>query len=191
MARAFASRPHILGVDDAPFRKGRDREVPIVGVVMEGPDLVESVAIGAFPVDGEDVAGYLAGWIGNRRGYRGIQAILLGGITIAGLGLVDLEALAAALTRPVLAVTRRDPTGSELRLALRAAGLVERLALLDRSPPAFEAAAGLYVAAAGLSPAEAAALVRRTLGKSRLPEPLRVAHMVAAALVNGESHGRV
>jgi endonuclease V-like protein UPF0215 family len=186
-----ASRPHVLGVDDAPFRKGRDREVPIVGVVMEGPDLVEAIAIGRFPVDGEDAAGYLAGWIRELRAYRGIQAIFLGGVTIAGLGLVDLEALAGALRRPVLAVTRRDPAGSELRRALRAAGLADRLPLLDRSPPAFETAPGLYVAAAGLSPAEAASLVRRTLGKSRLPEPLRLAHIVAAALVNGESRGRV
>jgi len=52
-------------------------------------------------------------------------------------------------------------------------------------------AAGLYLAAAGVAPAEAAELVRRTVGKSRLPEPLRIAHLVAAALVSGESRGRV
>jgi endonuclease V-like protein UPF0215 family len=34
-------RPHILGIDDGPFAKGATREVAIVGVVMEGPDLVE------------------------------------------------------------------------------------------------------------------------------------------------------
>lgn len=185
------SRPHVLGVDDAPFRKGHDRDVPIVGVVMEGPDLIEAIAIGSFPVDGDDATGYLARWIGELRAFRGIQAIFLGGITIAGLGLVDLEQLAETLSRPVLAVTRHDPANSELRRALRGAGLSERLPLLDRIPPAFAAAPGLYVAAAGLSLAEATALVHRTLAKSRVPEPLRVAHMVAAALVSGESHGRV
>ena len=191
MVRALASRPHVLGVDDAPFRKGRDREVPIVGVLMEGPDLVEAIAIGHFPVDGDDAAGYLGGWIQSLRGFRGMQAVILGGITIAGLGLVDLAKLAGALSRPVLAVTRHDPAGSQLRRALHAARLSERLPVLARSPPAFEAAPGLHVAAVGLSPAEAAALVRLTLGKSRLPEPLRVAHMVAGALATGESRGRV
>jgi len=125
------------------------------------------------------------------RAYRSTQAILLGGITIAGLGLVDLAALAGALGRPVLAVTRRDPANSELRRALRVAGLSERLPLLDRSPPALPVAPGLYLAAAGVTPAEAAELVRLTVGKSRLPEPLRIAHLVAAALVSGESRGRV
>jgi endonuclease V-like protein UPF0215 family len=185
------SRPHVLGVDDAPFTKGRDREVPIVGVLMEGADLVESVAIGSFPVDGDDPAGYLAGWIRGLRAYRSIQAILVGGVTIAGLGLIELDTLASSLRRPVLAVTRRDPSDSELRRALRAAGLSDRIPALDRSPPALQVAPGLYVAAAGLTPGEAAALVRQTLGKSRLPEPLRIAHLVAAALASGESRGRV
>ena len=184
-------REHVLGIDDAPFRKGQDREVAIVGVVMEGPDLVEAVAVGSIPVDGDDVTGLLSAWIRDLRTFRSIQAILLGGITIAGLGVVDLDLLARSVGRPALAVTRHNPAGSELRRALRAAGLTDRLPLVDRSPAAIEAAPGLYVAAAGLSPAEAAALVRRMLGKSRLPEPLRIAHMVAGALATGQSRGRV
>ena len=35
------------------------------------------------------------------------------------------------------------------------------------------------------------ALARATLGKAQLPEPLRIAHLIAAALVSGESRGRV
>jgi uncharacterized protein len=189
--RHRAARPHVLGIDDAPFRKGKDQEVPIVGVVMEGPDLVEAVTVGRIPVDADDAASVLCSWIRSLRGFRSIQAILLGGITIAGLGVVDLDQLATGVERPALAVTRRNPAQSELRRALRAAGLSQRLPLLDRSPPAIEAAPGLYVAAAGLSPAEAAMLVRLMLRKSRLPEPLRIAHMVAAALATGQSRGRV
>jgi len=185
------SRPHVLGIDDAPFTKGRDREVPIVGVLMEGADLVEAIAIGSFPVDGDDAATHLAGWIRGLRGYRSTQAILVGGVTIAGLGVIDLDALARSVELPVLAVTRHDPSASELRTALRAAGLADRLPVLDRSPPSLQVAPGLYVAAAGVTPGEAAELVRHTLGKSRLPEPLRIAHLVAAALTSGESRGRV
>ena len=108
-------REHVLGIDDAPFRKGQDREVPIVGVVMEGPDLVEAVAVGSIPVDGDDVTGLLSAWIRDLRTFRSIQAILLGGITIAGLGVVDLDVLARSVGRPALAVTRRNPVGSPLR----------------------------------------------------------------------------
>jgi endonuclease V-like protein UPF0215 family len=92
--RQLISRPHVLGIDDAPFRKGRDQSVPIVGVVKEGPDLIEAVAVATFAVDGDDAAGFLSAWVGGLRAYRSIQAILLGGITIAGLGVVDLDKLA-------------------------------------------------------------------------------------------------
>jgi endonuclease V-like protein UPF0215 family len=184
-------RLHVLGIDDAPFAKGRDTVVPIVGVLMEGADLVEAVAVTAFPVDGADAADFLARWIMGLRFRASLRAVVLGGVTIAGLGLVDLAVLAERIARPVLAVTRRDPAGSELRRALVAAHLEDRLPVLERSPPAERVRDGLYVAAAGIAPAEAATLVHATLGKSRVPEPLRVAHLIARALTMGESRGRV
>ncbi|HET8625447.1 MAG TPA: DUF99 family protein [Gemmatimonadales bacterium] len=188
---AAVSRFHILGVDDAPFVKRADTRVPVVGVLMEGATLVESVAVTSFPVDGDDATGFLAGWIGGLRCRPSVQAVVLGGITIAGLGLVDLEALATGLGNPVFAVTRRDPAGSELREALVAAGLDQRLLILDRCPPARRFREGLYVSAAGITGDDGTSLITSTLGKSRLPEPLRVAHLIGRALASGESRGRV
>jgi len=120
-----------------------------------------------------------------------IQAIILGGITVAGLGLVDMTALAEKLALPVLVVTRRNPLGSDLADALRAAGLSQRLAVLERTPRAYGTDAGFYLAHAGATRIEAERLVTATLGKSRLPEPLRVAHIIGQAIVLRESRGRV
>jgi uncharacterized protein len=184
-------RPHILGVDDAPFDKRQDLPVPIVGVVMEGPDRVESIALGEFPVDGEGAAEYLGSWVRGLRSRPTLQAVILGGITIAGLGIVDLTELAERLGLPVLAVTRHNPAASELADALHAAGLSHRLALLDRIPRAFGLGEGLYLAHAGATRVEAERLVRTTIAKSRLPEPLRLAHLIGQALVLRESRGRV
>lgn len=184
-------RPHLLGIDDAPFRKEQPEDVPIVGVMMEGATLVEGVAVGAFPVDGAGATAYLAEWIGAQRWHEALQGVVLGGITIAGLGLVDLQTLSDALDRPVMAATRHDTTTDDLATALRAAGLEARLPLLERTPPAHRVEDGLFVACAGASSAKAARLVRAALGKARLPEPLRVAHLIGAALVQGTSRGRV
>ena len=184
-------RPHILGVDDAPFDKGQAQPVAIVGVVMEGPDRIESIAVGEFPVDGEGATDYLAGWIGGLRARPTLQAVILGGITVAGLGIVDVAALAERLALPVLVVTRRDPARSELAAALQAAALADRLPLLDRIPRAFGLGDGLYLAHAGVSRVDAERLVRGSLAKARLPEPLRVAHLVGQAIVLGETRGRV
>lgn len=189
--RHQAGRPHILGIDDAPFDKRQAAPVPIVGVVMEGADRVESVALGEFPVDGERATEYLAAWITGLRTRPALQAVILGGVTIAGLGIVDAAALAEQLALPVLIVTRHDPARSELADALKAAGLSHRLALLDHVPRAYGAGEGLYLAHAGGTRVEAERLVQATLAKSRLPEPLRLAHLIGQAIVLRESRGRV
>lgn len=185
------SRPHTLGVDDAPFDKRQPHPVPIVAVAMEGRDVIESLALGEFPVDGDGATDYLTSWIAGLRSRPMIQAVILGGVTIAGLGIIDVTALAKRLDLAVLVVTRRNPARSELADALKAAGLRERLELLERIPRAYGAGDGLYLAHAGATRVEAERLLMATLGKSRLPEPLRVAHLIGQAIVLKESRGRV
>jgi endonuclease V-like protein UPF0215 family len=184
-------RPHILGVDDAPFDKRQPGPVPIIAVAMEGNDVIESIALGGFPVDGDGATEYLASWIAGLRARPMLQAVILGGITIAGLGIIDVTALAERLGLAVLVVTRHNPARSELESALRAASLPDRLALLERIPRAYGAGEGLYLAHAGVPRVEAERLLAATLGKARLPEPLRVAHLIGQAIVLKESRGRV
>jgi len=184
-------RPHLLGIDDAPFDKGQREPVPIVGVTMEGADLVESIAVTRYPVDGDGATEFLSDWVRGLRVYASLQGVVLGGITLAGLAVVDVEALAAALELPLLVVTRRAPVDTDLVAALQAAGFPERAALVERAPRAAALGAGLYLACAGTGRSRAEELIRATLRKAQLPEPLRVAHLVGAALVKGESRGRV
>jgi endonuclease V-like protein UPF0215 family len=183
------ARPHLLGIDDGPFQKRATADVPIVGVVTAGADLVEGVAVTGFPVDGDGATEFLAAWIARLRVRPVLQAIILGGITIAGLGIVDLGMLAEATGVPVLSVTRRDPSRHRVATALRAAGLAARLPLLATAPAAL-AVDGVFVACAGIDRDDAAALVRASRLKAALPEALRLAHLVARALVLGESRGR-
>jgi hypothetical protein len=183
-------RPHVLGVDDGPFDKGVSRSTPLVGVTMEGPDLVEAVSVTQFPVDGEDVTDFLADWIESLRVKPALQGILFGGITIAGLAVIDVHALSTRLGVPVVVVNRREPSNRRLIEALESAGLGHRRATLERAPRAECVNGRIYAASAGGDPAAAASLVRATLGKSDLPEPLRLAHLIARAIVKGESRGR-
>jgi endonuclease V-like protein UPF0215 family len=182
-------RPHLLGIDDGPFEKWRDTETPIVGVVMEASDLVEGVAITRFPIDGSGVTGFLAGWIEGLRFRPSLQGILLGGITIAGLAMVDLRGLAARLGLPVLSLTRKAPHDAKLEGAVRAAGLEERLALLKNAPAPFRVNDRLHAACAGIERSDALALLAAAQRKAELPEPLRLAHLIASAVARGQSRG--
>jgi endonuclease V-like protein UPF0215 family len=182
-------KPRVLGIDDAPFEKGQDGPVPIVGVVMAGA-VVEGVAIGSFPVDGEDATGWMADWIAGLRWQDSLQGIVLGGITIAGLGIVDLEELASRTGTPVLSVTRKRGRPTELARALDTAGHAHRKPLLDRQPRPRQTPGGLWLAHAGTTAKDADALLEAIV-VSKMPEPLRIAHLAGAALVLGQSRGRV
>lgn len=187
---AVPARPHLLGIDDGPFEKHRDPDTPLVAVMTEGSDLVEGVAITRFPVDGDEVTDFLADWVASLRFRPALQGIVLGGLTIAGLAVVDLPRLAEALGVAALAVNRRDPTAHRVDEALRAAGLASRSELLRRAPPSLRVDDGLHLAWAGTSREDALALLAASRRKSALPEALRLAHMVAAAVARGHSRGR-
>ncbi len=184
-------RPHLVGVDDGPFEKRRSSDTPVVAVVMEGRDLVEGVAIRRFPVDGADATSFLSEWLLGLRFHSGLQGIVLGGITLAGLGIVDITELARRTRLPVLVVNRRDPSSSRLTGAFRAAGLASRIPILAGTPPSFRSTRGIYLACAGMSPERADTLAAASSHKADLPEPLRLAHLIATAIVHGTSRGRV
>ena len=180
----------MLGIDDGPFEKFvPGARAPIVGVTMEGSDLVEAVALTHFPVDGEGVTAFLGDWIESLRVRPALHAVFFGGITLAGLALLEPEALSLRLGLPVLVLNRRPPRDDALREALFAAGLAPRVALLERAPVPvpFE---DLHVGISGLGREEAFALLARTRRKGSLPEAVRVAHLIARALATGESRGR-
>jgi uncharacterized protein len=182
-------RRHVLSIDDGPFRKFRDREVIVVGVVTAGPDLIEGILVTRLEIDGEGATERLAAWIAGSRFRPVIRAILLGGISIAGLSIVDLPSLAAATGIPAIAVNRKAPRDGDLQAALAAAGLEARIPLIARAGPS-RPCGPIHVSCAGIEPEEAAEIVRAEAGRSKLPEGLRLAHLIARAYVLGESRGK-
>jgi endonuclease V-like protein UPF0215 family len=182
-------RTHLISIDDGPFDKFRDREVLVVGVVTAGRDLVEGVLTTRIPVDGAAVAERLSDWIGKSRFRPVLRALLLNGITIAGLSVVDLPELSGRLRLPVISVHRRPPRNEEVKRALLAAGFPERMELLERAGPS-SPLGKIGFAAAGIEREEAERLLLAERGRSHLPEGLRLAHLIAQGLVLGESKGR-
>jgi endonuclease V-like protein UPF0215 family len=51
-------------------------------------------------------------------------------------------------------------------------------------------AAGVWVQCAGMSIAEAEAAVRKFTLHGNIPEPLRIAHLIASGVATGQSRGR-
>ncbi|HVR76306.1 MAG TPA: DUF99 family protein [Planctomycetota bacterium] len=185
----MARRQHTLSIDDGPFEKRRDREVWAVGVVTAGSGLVEGVLTTRLAVDSGGVTDRLALWVNGSRFRPSLRAVFIQGITIAGLSVVDLPLFHRLTGLPVISVDRKAPVSGRLEETLRKLGLGDRIAALEAAGP-FHEITGLVFTCAGASPEEARRLIGENRGRSRLPEGIRIAHLIARAITLGESRGR-
>jgi endonuclease V-like protein UPF0215 family len=181
---------HVMGFDDAPFARHHRGDVTVVGTLFAGARL-DGIVSGRVRRDGVNATRVLAALSRGSRFGAHLQAILLQGIALAGFNVVDLHELHAQTRLPVLVVARRRPDLDAIRRALleRVPGGRRKWALIERAGP-MEPLHGVFVQRAGLALAEAEALLVATTLHGKVPEPLRVAHLVAGGLGSGASHGR-
>lgn len=178
-----------VGFDDAPFPRRHRGRVPVVGAVFASTRF-DGVLLGSVERDGDDATAVFARLVRHSRFYEHVQVVFLQGITFGGFNVVDVPALSAQLRRPVLVVARRQPNWEKLRQALceKIAGGAAKWRVLEQLGP-MEPVAGVYVQRCGLSLEDARSIIQRTALWGRLPEPLRVAHLIAGAIARGESRG--
>ncbi|MCB9881276.1 MAG: DUF99 family protein [Planctomycetes bacterium] len=180
---------HVLGIDDAPFDKHERRIVRVLGVVMAGPQ-VEGVHSTFLDVDDALVTERLATWIANMRVLPILRAVFFDSLTIAGLGVIDLQALHEHTNLPCLIVTRRAPSTDRVARALQVAGLEDRRPLLERELPSTPLPGG-FLRYVGCDEERAIALHASARGKTVLAEAVRLAHLIGQGVERGESHGAV
>ncbi|MDQ1592722.1 MAG: uncharacterized protein QOG71_3349 [Pyrinomonadaceae bacterium] len=181
---------NVIGFDDFPFPRTHRGDVRVVGVVYSGARL-NGVLSGRVRRDGANAAQKLAELVAGSKFAPQLQLVMLQGIALGGFNVVDIHGLHAELGIPVLVVARRAPRMGLIRDALlgRVPGGRRKWALVERAG-AMESAGGVFVQRAGLSFDTAGDIIRRFSVYGNLPEPLRVAHLIAGGVGAGESRGR-
>src|SRR5512137_843446 len=188
-------KPHvrILGIDDSPFSFGTGRAL-VVGAVVRIPAYIEGVMRTEVEVDGLDSTQRIVDMVSRSRYKDQLKAILIDGIALAGFNIIDIEQLHYELKIPVLTVTRDRPDMRAIRGALRKhfVDWKERYTLVTRLPlKKIETEhKPLWASGLGLEWQEFEEIVSVSTVRGAVPEPLRVAHLVATAMTVGESHGR-
>lgn len=183
----------VLAVDDAPFRFESEKAM-VVGVVMRLPNYLEGVLRSECEVDGDDANQVLERMVQGSRFKRQLKAIMVDGVALGGFNIVDIDALSETVGLPVMTVTRDPPDLSKMRSALRKhfPDWERRYEVLRRRE-LLEVATGhkpILVSLAGMGYAEAEEIIRKSLVRGAVPEPLRVAHIIASGLAKGESKGK-
>ncbi len=195
MVSGGSVKPHVrvLGIDDGPFSFG-DARAPLVGAVVRLPNYVEGLMVRSVGVDGTDANDRIVEMLASSRYRDGLKLAMLDGAALGGFNVVDIGELAERTGVPFATVTRDPPDMAKIEKALKANfdDWKERLAVLKRHKLR-ELDTGhkpLFAACAGIDFAEASEIIRASVVRGALPEPLRIAHLIAAAFAKGESRGR-
>lgn len=187
MARRLSNT---IGIDDAPFDRSHRGDVAIVAVVFTRTRL-DGVMTGKLRKDGANATRAIAELIEGSPFAAHAQLLLLGGITLAGFNVVDIHALREQLDMPVLVLARKRPRYAIIKETLleRVPGGARKWALIEKAGP-MESCAGLWVQRAGLELDAAAQVIGELTIHGKLPEPVRIAHLIAGGYGCGISRGR-
>jgi endonuclease V-like protein UPF0215 family len=173
-------------VDDGafpPIKHSTDRAL-LVAVLVENARVLD-VRVGHVQVDGRDALQVLTFLL---RGLR-FDVVMLSGISFGGFNLVDISQLARKTRRPVIAISGDKPHNMLVRKALRTHfedweerwEIVQAAGQLHSTKPLRDEPR-LYFEVRGASPVFAARVIASTAVISRLPEPVRVARILARGL---------
>ena len=101
----------------------------------------------------------------------------------------DIVELRRKTKIPVVVIMRRYPRVGEMEKALNKLGMAKKMGLIKKAGQIHKAA-GLHIQACGINVDKAEKIIKLTSTHSNIPEPLRIAHIIASGIKEGESRGR-
>ncbi|MBI2564590.1 DUF99 family protein [Candidatus Woesearchaeota archaeon] len=179
----------VVGIDDSPFDKFKDKTVFVIGAFYRGGNFLDGVLSTNAEVDGSDSTEKIALMINNSKFKSQLRAIFLDGIAVGGFNVVDVPKLNELTGLPVIVVVRDYPDFKKIFSVLKKIGMNEKIEVIKKLGKPVKIGK-IYVQHAGISSDKVKELLKITCTRSFLPEPIRVAHLIAAGVVKGESRGR-
>jgi hypothetical protein len=189
------SEIRVLGIDDSALLSDR---IMIVGAVFRGGDWLDGVLRSEITRDGMDGTDTIIQMIKPSKHFVQLRVIMLDGITFGGFNPIDIVKLNEETGLPVVAIMRKYPDFEKIESALEYLPEPEkRMDIIKKAGKIAEVttfadqrASPLYIQWAGLEEEDARRIVQQTSTRSNIPEPLRVAHLIATGIVFGESRGK-
>jgi endonuclease V-like protein UPF0215 family len=183
----------ILGIDDAPFTF-HEKYSTVIGVVMRGGEYLECVLRSQVTVDGTEATVVCEQMIRNSRHRRQLKAVMVDGACLGGFNVVDIHALSESTNLPVITITRDKPDFDKIQRALQKnfTDWKDRWTILQKGEMHMIKTQHnpIYIKCAGLSLEEAKEIINISTIRGVIPEPIRVAHLIASGITRGESYGK-
>jgi endonuclease V-like protein UPF0215 family len=176
----------VIGFDDAPFTRRLPHPVAIAGVVCAGTRF-EGMLWGQVQPDGWDATATLCQMLLHSKFLPQLHLVLLDGISLAGFNVVDLPLLAKQVQLPCVAVMRRPPSMARIEYAIQRLPEPERRLEILAHAGTVHRHAPFYFQVCGAEPDTIAQVLQRLTDRGHVPEALRLAHLITAAVIKGES----
>ncbi len=179
----------VVGIDDCPFDKFKDREILVIGTIYRGGSFMDGVLSTKVEVDGKDATEKIGKMINQCKFKPQLKAIFLNGIAVGGFNVINVKRLSRATKLPVIAVIRDYPNFKKIFNALTKLKQGQKIKIIKSLPKPVKLDK-IYIQHINISLKEAKEMIELTATHSFIPEPLRIAHLIAAGVVKGESKGR-
>ena len=182
-------KPTVVGFDDGPFEKKERAIVPVCGVVCSGTRF-EGMLWGQTIHDALNATEVVSRMLTGSKFASQAHVVLLDGITMGGMNVLDLPFLHQAVGVPVVAVMRRMPNIDKFKQVIqRIPNASERLRRLEAAGPLYQTENAVFQVI-GESPEVISLLLPRLTDVGKVPECLRLAHLITSAVVTGVSGRR-
>ncbi|PTD94030.1 hypothetical protein C9439_04835 [archaeon SCG-AAA382B04] len=194
---SFKKETRILGIDDGPFKKFSSKETILVGSVFRGGEWLDGVLTDKITVDGFDSTKKIIDLINNSRHKKQLQTVFLDGLTFAGMNIVDIKKLNNQVSLPIVIVSRKKPDFESIKRALKNVSKSEkRWKLIKKAGEPIKVKTNsrkeekpIFIQVEGMEESKAKELTKMISTRSRIPEPIRISHLISTGIVRGESYG--
>lgn len=183
----------VLGIDDAPFTFS-EKYSAVIGVVMRGWEYIESVLHRQVTIDGTEATTICIEMIQQTRHRKQLKVAILDGVCLGGFNVVDIHEVYESTNLPMMTITRDKPDFDKIKQALRTHfedwktrwEIIHR-GTLHKIPTHYNP---IYIKYVGVSLEEAKEIIQVSTIRGVIPEPVRVAHLIASGITRGESYGK-
>jgi endonuclease V-like protein UPF0215 family len=179
----------VIGIDDAPFNKFKKGRVLVIGTIFRGGSFIDGILSTKVAVDGNDSTKKLIAMVNKCKFKPQLQCILLDGIAFGGFNVIDIKKLHKKTKIPVIVVIRKRPDFKKIFKTLTKLNKKSKIKLIQKAGPVTKIGK-IFVQIKGISTRKTKEILDITCTRSFIPEPIRVAHLIAAGVISGESKGK-
>ncbi len=176
----------IIAWDDCAFQF-KDKKVTVVGAVFRGGKFIDGLLSTEIEKDGTDATEKISKRILSSRHYDQLSLVMLKGISFAGFNMIDIKTLNKKTRLPVIVVMRSAPDLNKFVGAMKKLGYYKKRIKALKNAGTVYKYKNIFYQKSGITAEQCEQIFRVTCTQSNIPEPLRVAHLIASGL--SRSHG--